>query len=713
MVATVGSIQIQLSADLQNVLSGFGRTTTAITGFSGKTTAALGRFDKSVAVVTASSLRATTAVRRFGSVLGTLGIGAGTLSVAGVIKYADAWTRASNSLRVSGVAAGEVAGVLDRLYGIAQSSGAALEPTVTLFGRLSQAAGELGASREQLFAFTEGIGNALKVAGTDAGAASGALLQLSQALGGTVVRAEEFNSINEGARPILQAVADGLDAAGGSVAKLQTLVNDGKVTSKAFFDAFLKGSRDLKEQAAAAATTVSQAITKINNALTKYIGETDQGLGASQRLVQALNALADNFDKTADVALRFAAVIAAALLGRTLGRMIAALPEAALAVSALATALRTGAIAAGGFAAAMGPIGLLLGAAAAALAIMASGNYEAEAAADAHREALEKVNPVLEDLKKASNEALQSVRGLGDAWITSARKAVASAVAQAQAMRSLAEADAAMMIGEPEGGRGATFTDRDFDTVARVSEVAGRDPRYQAQLRALNEAANRLNEAQAAIDKIEAEAASRGLPSPNGTGGGSGSGSGNGRSDEEEKRIQRVIEGLQFEEEQLSRTARERAVYQELQKAGVDISSEEGQKIAALAGGLWDQEAALKANADRMAEIAGAAKDFASTFIGGLRQGKSAAESLGDAVDRLVDKLLDNAINMFIQALLGMLTGGGSLIGGGLFAKGGKVGKVPGFSRGGILGFAKGGLLPGGGRVKADRDVLVIEVLAA
>ena len=66
--------------------------------------------------------------------------------------------------------------------------------------------------------FTAGVGDALKIAGTDAGQASGALLQLSQALGSAVVRAEEFNSINEGARPILQAAGKGYAGAEGSVA---------------------------------------------------------------------------------------------------------------------------------------------------------------------------------------------------------------------------------------------------------------------------------------------------------------------------------------------------------------------------------------------------------------------------------------------------------------------------------------------------------------
>lgn len=109
------------------------------------------------------------------------------------------------------------------------------------------------------------------------------------------VSAQEFNSVNEGARPILMAVAAGLDAAGGSVSKLKTLVNEGKLSGKQFFEAFIKGLPQIEGMAANSTETISQGWTKVTNALTKYIGETDESMSASQRLVGGLNTLADNF----------------------------------------------------------------------------------------------------------------------------------------------------------------------------------------------------------------------------------------------------------------------------------------------------------------------------------------------------------------------------------------------------------------------------------
>jgi len=338
---------------------------------------------------------------------------AAALSVAEVIKYADAWKRAGNALKVSGVPAGQLAGTLDRLFDIAQGAGADLGSTVTLFSRLSQSANELGANQEQLFQFTKGVGDALKVAGTDAASASGALLQLSQALGGSIVRAEEFNSINEGARPILQAVADGLDEAGGSVAKLREIVLEGGLTSKAFFEAFLKGSKGLAKQAEQASTTFGQAFQKIENAFTKYIGSTDESLGASARLIAGLEALADNFDATADVAIAFASILAAGLLGRAIGGMIARIGLGIGALNNLVKAFRGVQVAAGAssgalasLGAAAGPLGAIagLGALAVTTALIGFQQEADEAAAKA-----EKINAELEKMGLLAPKAADGV----------------------------------------------------------------------------------------------------------------------------------------------------------------------------------------------------------------------------------------------------------------------------------------------------------------
>ncbi|MCB1393249.1 tape measure protein, partial [Nitrobacter sp.] len=230
--------------------------------------------------------------------LAALGIGlSGAASFKAVSEAAQKFTALQNSLKVTGLEGAELEKTFSSLFQIAQKNGTAIEPLTTLYSRASQAQKELKASSEDLLKFTDGISIALRVAGTNSTQAAGALLQLSQAIGSGVVRAEEFNSVNEGARPILQAVAAGLKEAGGSVSTLKNLVNEGKVSSEAFFRAFLAGMPQLEAQAAKADGTIGQANERISNAFIALVGHLDKTTGASSNAAKGLNAIADVVEK--------------------------------------------------------------------------------------------------------------------------------------------------------------------------------------------------------------------------------------------------------------------------------------------------------------------------------------------------------------------------------------------------------------------------------
>ncbi|MBD0416502.1 tape measure protein [Oryzicola mucosus] len=337
---------------------------------------------------------------------------AAAMSVREVLNYADAWTGAKNSLAVAGVTGTKQADILDRLYQSAQKNAAPISALAGLYGKAAQASDNLQASQSDLLKFSDGVATSLRVEGKSAAQASGALTQLGQLLGQARVQAEEFNSVNEGARPILMAVAAGLDAAGGSVSKLKELVNDGEVSGKQFFQAFLRGLPVVEKMAANATQTIDQGMTKVANALTKYIGQTDSALGASQRLVAGLNLLADNFDEVADVTLIVAGIIAGALVGRSIASMIsslglgtAAILRFTKAMIAARTVAQT-ATAIGGLSAAAGPIGIVLGTVAAGAA-MYFGSEALEAA-----DRTERLTTEMKDLGLLSEETSPKIDGV-------------------------------------------------------------------------------------------------------------------------------------------------------------------------------------------------------------------------------------------------------------------------------------------------------------
>lgn len=293
---------------------------------------------REAAAAEASERRITAASGRIrGLLLASAATIAAGFSVQAVTNMADSYTRFTNQLKLAGLEGIRLSDTQDALFASAQRYGVELEGLGTLYGRVAQAGRELGASNEDLLKFTNGVAAAIKVQGATTESVRGALLQLSQALGGTNVRAEEYNSINEGARPILTAVANGSDRFKGSVNALRAAVIAGTVTSREFYEAFLKGSAGLEEQATRANLTVGQSLTILNNALGKYIGETDKALSATDRIGAAISALANNLGTVIPVI--------GVLIGLFGARYVGSVASAALATRAAAAAAREGAAA--------------------------------------------------------------------------------------------------------------------------------------------------------------------------------------------------------------------------------------------------------------------------------------------------------------------------------------------------------------------------------
>lgn len=278
----------------------------------------------------------------------------------------DSYTRFQNQLKVAGLEGEKFAVVQEKLRRIAGTYGVELESLGTTFSRIAQVQGDLGASTEDIIRLNEIVAASLKVAGTDAQAASGALLQLGQALGSGTVRAEEFNSILEGALPLAQAAARGIEGYGGNVAKLRAAIAEGNVTSQEFFQGVLRGGIQTLTDAEGATLTLSGAFTALRNELTLYVGEAAKSSGTVGVLTTAIQKLADNLD----VIIPALAAIAIALGVRVVGGAVSAAASfVGLRVVALGLAVQLNGTAAAAtllqrslLAAVGGPVGAALGA---------------------------------------------------------------------------------------------------------------------------------------------------------------------------------------------------------------------------------------------------------------------------------------------------------------------------------------------------------------
>lgn len=254
------------------------------------------------------------------------------LGIKQLAEWADSWIAATNKINVFTKSQQETNTVLSKLYEVAQKVGQPLNAVIDLYHKLSIQSKDLGVSTADNIKFTEGINKALTIQGTSGAQAKGALLQLSQAMGTGKVKAQEYNSLLTGLPLVLLTVAKNLDGAGGSIARLTQMQRAGKLMSKDFYEAFMKGSGDLDEMFMKMTKTFEQGMTVLSNGISKYLGQLTQSLGLSNKFFDISTFISNNLETIGKVLMVVAVGIAATFAPSIITAFAGALGAAALAL---------------------------------------------------------------------------------------------------------------------------------------------------------------------------------------------------------------------------------------------------------------------------------------------------------------------------------------------------------------------------------------------
>lgn len=253
-------------------------------------------------------------------------LAAAYVSVRGVMtlgRIADEYTTITGKLRLITAGTNGLAIAQRTVFKIAQETSAELGATATLYARLTTALSDYGASSATVANITRTVNQAMRVSGATGAEAASAILQLSQAFASGRLAGEEFNAINEAAPRLMAALARSMGVPRGA---LKELAAEGKITSEVLMRAFTgEEATRIANEAAQIPLTFGAAFTKLQNALTKYVGELDQTYGISAKLAQLIADLADNFDGAVDSVMQLAQAVAVLAGARALGALIPAL----------------------------------------------------------------------------------------------------------------------------------------------------------------------------------------------------------------------------------------------------------------------------------------------------------------------------------------------------------------------------------------------------
>ncbi|MCK0889970.1 tape measure protein [Acinetobacter pittii] len=218
---------------------------------------------------------------------------AGVVTVGAAINRMDLYTGINNKLKLVTNSQEELNQAMADTFDIAQRSASAWSAVNDVYSKYMSNAKTLNLTQEQTAKLTEITSKAVAISGSNAESASAALFQYGQALDGGVLRAEEFNSLVDGAGGLLNAMAKGLGVTRG---ELRQMMLDGKLTGEVITKALLKAGDSVDELYGKTDKTISQSLGMLSNAITKFVGEAGKGSGTAQVLSGSIQTLAGNLD---------------------------------------------------------------------------------------------------------------------------------------------------------------------------------------------------------------------------------------------------------------------------------------------------------------------------------------------------------------------------------------------------------------------------------
>ena len=243
--------------------------------------------------------RVSVASSALSSARATIATYIGAQTAGALIGVADNYANISARLKLATDGHKAYAAASAQVFNISQRTATALDSTATLYARLAQSTAEYGITQQRQLALTESINKTFAISGASNVATANTIVQLSQALAGGVLRAEEFNSVVENSPRLAKALADGM---GLSMGELRKHVNDGKVTVDQMVAALENQSSVIAAEFEQIPLTVGRAMELLRNSVTKFVGESSQELGASGGIAQGIAFLANNMQHLDQIA---------------------------------------------------------------------------------------------------------------------------------------------------------------------------------------------------------------------------------------------------------------------------------------------------------------------------------------------------------------------------------------------------------------------------
>ncbi|HAT8009594.1 TPA: tape measure protein [Providencia stuartii] len=250
------------------------------------------------------------------------GISFGASFIRGLAQTADEYSNLNARIKLVTSSNEQARLTFQSVIRLSNESSQSIASTTELYTRLARAMKD-SASQSELLQVTSTINKAAVVSGATTQEASGAIIQLSQALASGVLRGQEFNSVAEQMPRIMEMLQKSL---GKTQGELRKMAEQGLLTSSVVFKALKDGASEIDAEFAQMPLTISRATAQLANGWVEFVGGTNDALGVTKLFASVISGLAGNLSTLATAAVAVSVVIA--------GRKVAALLSAAQAARA-------------------------------------------------------------------------------------------------------------------------------------------------------------------------------------------------------------------------------------------------------------------------------------------------------------------------------------------------------------------------------------------
>jgi len=201
--------------------------------------------------------------------IGIAGVFAGTLKLGkSVIELSDQYSLLRSQIRLVIDEGNNLESIQSKLLEVSNETRQSVKSTTELYTKLDRATKELSLTDEKVIDLVETLNKAFIISGASAEESSSGVRQLSQAIQGGILRAEEYNSIIEQTPRIAELFAASLKVTQGEFRKL---VIEGKVTTKQLIGAIQGQSDAINDEFGKIQKTSGQTWVVLTNNAESYI----------------------------------------------------------------------------------------------------------------------------------------------------------------------------------------------------------------------------------------------------------------------------------------------------------------------------------------------------------------------------------------------------------------------------------------------------------